>query len=111
MLKVHIYRDSEKKINKYEAFGHCNFEEAGKDIVCAAASVLLQVSILGLNKYCGLTPEFNISSGKLSCLLPSIDDPIKIREVQAVLETMVIGLKEIKNKYPGYIKLKEIKGG
>jgi len=111
MLKVHIYRDSEKKIYKYEAFGHCNFEEAGKDIVCAASSVLLQVAILGLNKYCGLTPDVEILSGKLRCVLPFIEDHVKKCETQAILESMVIGLKEIKKQYPEYIKLKEIKGG
>jgi uncharacterized protein YsxB (DUF464 family) len=105
MLHVTIYRDKKKKIRSYEASGHCGFEEEGKDIVCSGASTLLQVSILGIDKYCNIKPEVNISRGNLTCKIPELKDNLVGRDIQTILETMFIGLTEIEKQYPEYLKV------
>ena len=106
MLHVDIYRDKEEKVCRYRASGHCSFDEKGKDIVCASASVLLQVAILGISEYCGVKPVIGISDGKLNCHIPEVSDLQKARDIQVILETMLIGLKEIEKQYPDNIKIK-----
>jgi len=108
MLHVKIYRDKNKQIRSYEASGHCEFEEKGKDIVCSGASTLLQVSILGMNKYCNIEPEVSISEGNLICVIPEAEDTLIERDLQTILETMVIGLTEIERQYPEYIKVMQL---
>ncbi|OQA18858.1 MAG: hypothetical protein BWY64_01230 [bacterium ADurb.Bin363] len=107
VLEVYIYRNKKREILGYNASGHCEFEEEGKDIVCSAASILLQVAILGLDKYCGIKPEVKISKGKLGCILPSIKKKELQRKSQTILETMLIGLKEIEKQYPRHVNIKE----
>jgi len=108
MLKVNVFRDEKNNIYSYRAFGHCGFDELGKDVVCAAASTLLQVSILGLNHYSSIEPEVKIAERLLEC---TISKNIYVnRDIQAILETMVVGLKEIEKNYSKNIEVVEIKG-
>ncbi len=107
MLKVNIYRDKRNRICSFKAFGHCGFDEWGKDIVCAATSALLQIAILSINEYCKIKPDIEISAGKLACLLPTVKDPLTRRDIKTILETMLIGLKKIQEQFPGNIKITE----
>lgn len=108
MLLVNIYRNKKGQIYSYKAFGHCEFDKLGKDIVCASASTLLQVSILGINKYCRIKPVIVMSEGYLECTLPKLKSLRIMRDVQAILETMATGLKEIENFYPENIEIVEL---
>jgi uncharacterized protein len=108
MLLVEIYRNKSKKIWCYKAIGHCDFHEWGTDIVCASTSTLLQVAILGLSEYCEIKPSIDISEGNLSCIIPDIANPQAQRDSEVILETMLLGLKEIERQYPENVKINEI---
>ena len=41
MIRVTIYQNEKKECAGFLAKGHAGFSEAGQDIVCAAASVLM----------------------------------------------------------------------
>lgn len=106
MLAIRIYRDKQNSIYKFEATGHCNFAARGTDIVCSAASVLLQTAVLSLMEYCKIFPAVEVNPGKLICfILPELQS----FKVEAVTETMVIGLKKIEEDYPGHVKINEFK--
>ena len=105
MLKVNINRNRDRQIHHFEAFGHCGFDERGKDLVCASASILLQVAVLGINDYCRVEPIWEISEGYLSCNLPDIKNQETMRDIQTILETMLIGLKKIQSDYPQNIEI------
>jgi uncharacterized protein len=107
MLQIIIYRNKEEKILGYKAEGHCGFEDEGKDIVCSGASTLLQVAVLGLSKYCNIKPQVEISKGNLTCIVSEIKDISEERDSQVILETMLLGLREIEKQYPEYITVEE----
>jgi len=110
MIIVKIYRDNENYIKKYSVEGHANFDEYGKDIVCAAVSALAQTTLLSLIKVCGLREEnikylIDDSKGFLSVELPiDIEDSI-LNNTQIVLETFQLGIESIIESYPEYVKL------
>lgn len=102
MLQITINRNRNNQIKCYEAKGHCNFGEKGKDVVCSGASTLLQTAIYGLDKYCTIPPQAIISEGNLTCVLSEIN-----KESQIILETMLIGLRQIEEQYPECLRIKE----
>ncbi len=113
MIKVRIFRDKSNYIKKYTISGHANFDEHGKDIVCAAISVLSQTALISLVKVCGLKEEsidysINHKTGFLDVNLPrNIDKPI-LENTQIVLNTMIIGIKSVIESYPKHVTLQDM---
>ncbi|KXZ40136.1 hypothetical protein SAMN05661008_01344 [Alkalithermobacter thermoalcaliphilus JW-YL-7 = DSM 7308] len=107
MIKAVIRRDSKGQIFEFEIKGHANYAQHGEDIVCAAVSALSQTVIIGLCDYLNIKCDFKIDSGYLHCKLPFELDKQKRLQADAVLETMVLGIKNIKEGYPSFVKLYE----
>lgn len=103
MIKVNVLRDQEHHIKEFKVTGHAYAAEAGKDIVCAAISALTQTTILGLCEVLKIQASYKISEGYLECKLP--DDLTEEKQLQAhnLLETMVLGIKNIQESYSKYI--------
>jgi uncharacterized protein YsxB (DUF464 family) len=91
-------------IKSYSVFGHAGFKPRGEDIVCAAVSMLTQTAVLGLQKFVteGLVCSID-DAGSLKCSLPDRLNKTEILQSQAILETMVIGLKNLQKNYSNNI--------
>lgn len=94
--------------NEYSAIcfdGHAGFADSGKDIVCAAVSVLV---INMINSVETLTSEVinvmtNEKKGTIICEFN--EHPSK--EAVLLVDSMILGLKEIEHQYgKKYVKLK-----
>ena len=48
MIKIDLFKNEKNLIVAYAVNGHADYAEEGKDIVCAAVSVLTQAAINGL---------------------------------------------------------------
>jgi len=88
--------------------GHAGFEQAGKDIVCAAVSVLTQAVVLGLKRIVEIEPDtLEINEGRLVCRIGEMrrseEHNYKHDQVQLLLSTMVLGLEETASSYPDHI--------
>jgi hypothetical protein len=105
MISIEIRRDSEGKIQEFISRGHGQYEE-GRDILCAGTSTLLQTAIIGLEDYLKLDPKIEKEKGFLRCKLER--ESFLNREIDAILETMVLGLKELENQYPDHIRVWEV---
>ncbi len=105
MTSVEILRDTDKKIFGFRSRGHAGYAEAGQDIVCAGVSTLLQTAVLGLEEYLKLDPKVEQEQGWLHCQLER--DIFLNREIDAVLETMVLGLKALARQYPQHLQVAE----
>ncbi|MCI2430163.1 ribosomal-processing cysteine protease Prp [Candidatus Acetothermia bacterium] len=105
MTSVEISRDSDRKIFAFRSLGHTDYAEEGKDIVCAGVSTLLQTAVLGLEEYLKLDPKVEHEKGLLHCQLER--DIFLNREIDAVLETMVLGLKSLEREYPEHLRVTE----
>lgn len=106
MIKVEIIRDEDGKVCEFSSNGHNGFDEEGETIVGAGASALLQTSVLGLESYLRLHPEVEYEKGWLRCKLER-DDYLN-REIDALVETMILGLRALEESYPNHIELEEV---
>ena len=110
MIKVTIFKDKKGYIEGYKISGHAGYDIKGKDIVCAAVSVLAQTTLISLFKVCNV-PENQIEytlneEGFLNISLSkAIDVSIRMR-TEIVLKTFEVGIKSILESYSEYVALK-----
>lgn len=110
MIKVKIFRDENDYIKKYTISGHANFDDYGKDIVCAAISILSQTALLSLVEVCGLKEEsieykIDDKTGFLDVNLPMNIEKVILEKTQIVLNTLVVGINSVIESYPKYVTL------
>jgi hypothetical protein len=100
-----IFR-SNREVIGYEIKGHTGFAEAGQDIVCAAVSVLAQTGANALEKLAGLKPRIQMEDGYLQVMLPKNLQESEREQAKTILDTILVGLEEVVEAYPRYVKLK-----
>ena len=87
----------------FECVGHAGFAEAGRDIVCAAVSILTTTCANALETVAGVTPKVQASPGKMALSLPENAG----HDAQVILQTMRQGLRDLAEEYPRYFQLIE----
>ncbi|VBB07876.1 Hypothetical protein LUCI_3141 [Lucifera butyrica] len=103
MITIEIFRNENQGITEFRANGHANAAEHGKDIICAGVAALTQTAVMGLERYLGRDMELEVASGNLAMRLINSPDHLS----NAILETMLLGLKEIANIDPKRVQIKE----
>ena len=101
MIEVTIFQDQEKTIG-FRMEGHAGFAESGKDIVCAAVSVLAINTINGIEQFTDDAFTLDVPKDADKADDNRIDfrftDDIS-KEAEVLMKTMVLGLTEIQNNY------------
>ena len=110
MTTIKIFRNQNRDIVRYEVSGHVDFDEHGRDILCAAVSVLSQTSILALEKVCRIKQSdlelcVDEQSGYLMASLSKKLQGEERKCANIVLESMVVGMEDLAKQYPKYIKI------
>lgn len=108
MIIVSVQRNRDGCVKGFSVSGHANYEEHGRDIVCAGVSAIVQTAILGLQEFLGIDCAGEQQAGLVKCNLPSVE-PVLRREADAILETMLLGLTAIASSYPGYVQVDDLK--
>ena len=103
MTHVDVKRNGVGQIVECHFQGHAGAAPYGEDIVCAAISMLSQTSILGLHEVAQQTMEYQMEDGELHILL---SEPIN-ESGQAILETMLIGIKNVADQYSDFVRVSE----
>ncbi|MCL4424882.1 MAG: ribosomal-processing cysteine protease Prp [Firmicutes bacterium] len=106
MIQVLIKRDQTGQIRGFIVQGHAGYDAHGRDIVCAAVSAVAQTAVLGLREVLHLSIQLRTREGYLSCQLPGRLSPDVVREAQVLLETMLVGIRDIQTGYPGFVEVK-----
>ena len=88
----------------FECKGHAGFRRRGRDIVCAAVSILSITCINALESVAHVIPEATEEDGFLSMLLP---ENIQSPEAQIILLTFRQGMQDLSETYPKYVSLTE----
>lgn len=83
---------------EFEIFGHANYDEKGKDIVCAAVSTVSQHTARALKKEGAIVQV--VDTGKLKVERIS-DSKVSQRFVAELLETLI----DLSEQYPKYIRV------
>lgn len=110
MINVTIYKDKRGKSQGYHVSGHAGYDEYGKDIVCAAVSVLAQTALISLFEVCKVDKEyieyFIDDKGVLKVkVLKDLSSPVADK-VDVVFKTFEVGIKAIIESYPEHVSLK-----
>lgn len=99
MIKI-LVKKSESFIQSISIKGHSNYDDSGKDIVCAGVSA---VSIGGLNaiyEITGQKPNCTIEDGNIQAIFSN--DSV----VQIIAQTIITQLQSIEEQYKEFIKIK-----
>jgi hypothetical protein len=103
MIRVSIFREGDGKISEVAVSGHSGLADRGEDIVCAGVSSLVQSAYLGLVKHLHREVAFQQASGDFQMVLAGQPDDL----TDAILETMLLGLKEIASISPKGVRITE----
>lgn len=110
MITITIFQNQGQNVG-LESFGHAQFAEAGNDIVCAAVSILVINTINSIEQFTadGMTLDVKDSdaTGVVSKHFKKHNDNyLKFmltedvsRESKVLMDSLVLGLEEIKKQY------------
>ncbi len=107
MIRIEFLSDTEGLIQGFTVKGHAGYNEAGKDIVCAAVSAVTQTAVIGLTDVAGINPKHIQHNGFLQCVLPRDMNQEQKKTTGVILRTMLAGLQSIKGAYPNLISIQE----
>lgn len=107
MIEVRFLRRSDDLIG-FTYDGHADYDEYGKDIVCAAVTAQCMMAYNGLDEIMKIRNRIDMDQdgGYLSVSIDSAT-PEEIREAQILMETLLLGIKAIELQYGNFIKLIE----
>lgn len=94
MIKVKVLKKS------ISISGHANYDDYGKDIVCASVSSIVMCSVEAISSFDINAVDIKQDNDKLTILINKYDD-ITI----TLIKNMVRCLKELEKEYPKNVKI------
>ncbi|HET6274370.1 MAG TPA: ribosomal-processing cysteine protease Prp [Candidatus Cybelea sp.] len=107
MLEVTFFRDETDRVSGFSARGHADYEQHGKDIVCAAVSAVLQAAHLGLSSYAKAKVSAEQAPGELRLAWPKRESDRE--SVRAIIATAELAVEAIARRFPKNVRLKCIR--
>ena len=103
MLEVTFRRDSRNRLSSVSAAGHAEAGVAGDDVVCAAASAILQAAELGLERHARLPAATVRGDGRLEI---AIDAAARDRaDVTAIVATAELAIEHLAWQFPVNVRM------
>ena len=108
MINV-IFKRRSGFLISYKVLGHAEYtvdnEIIYDDMVCGVVSNIAQVIILGVVEVLKLKATYIAEEGNISLQMDSLC-PNEIASAQVLMETMLLGLKNLEISYSEYIKVR-----
>ncbi len=104
MIKVNVERDQAGEVVSVSVSGHAGFAKRGKDIVCAAVSVLVTNAVNSLNELtdCPFSYEENEKNATMCISFKEGTD----ERSKLLADSLLLGLKSVEDCYGhGYISI------
>ena len=107
MTRVEFF-DPDGRITGFSISGHSGYEEAGKDIVCAAVTTAVRFAECTISDVLGERAKTRVKEdeARISLTLPATCE--NEEAVQAVLTGMMLTLCSLRDEYPDYIEVLEV---
>lgn len=77
------------------------------DVVCGAVSLLGQVCLIGIEEVIKLKVDCTVEEGYIALSLENLTSS-EIEKTKVLMETTLLGLKNLQLTYGEYIKLEEV---
>ncbi len=106
MIKITITRSSDQRLHSVTIVGHAEYDEPGKDIVCAGVSAVTFGAANAVEELCGVALQVEQGkSGFLRFLIPTNHDGIIQDKIQLLMESMLVSLQTIERSYSDFITI------
>jgi uncharacterized protein YsxB (DUF464 family) len=103
MLEVRFRRDSRQRLSSVLAAGHAEAGVAGDDVVCAAASAILQAAELGLAAYALLPGSAVRADGRMTFAIPESERDRE--DVKAIVGTAELAIDQLARQFPVNVRI------
>lgn len=109
MIKV-TFKRKKSMVVSFHVYGHAEYFDVKQnttvydDVVCGSVSNLAQVTILGVLEVLKLKPTYIAEEGNIALDVSKLSH-VEIESTQVLLETMLLGLKNLEISYGKYIKV------
>ncbi|WP_124727096.1 ribosomal-processing cysteine protease Prp [Staphylospora marina] len=108
MIKIRVERDRGGRLTRVLITGHADFDEHGRDILCAAVSGLSIGLVNAIETMFGVRVHADDDApGKLDCRLSPSVDPEKAEKIRLIMEAMVVALRNMADEYPDHVTIYE----
>ena len=106
MIQVTFYQEADELVG-FEGSGHAGYDEYGRDIVCAAVSVILQTTLGGIDEVVGVHPKVkrDDDKGYLQVLLPIQLEEAAKHDACLLIRSAEHGLRSISEQYPDFVRV------
>lgn len=101
MLRVELLQDGTVVIG-FRVQGHADWDEWGKDVVCAGVSAASHMALVGLVDVLGERVDLQKRSGYMEVRVPAY--AAALPEVKAILRAFELEIKAIQRSYPGNVE-------
>ena len=107
MTRCEFFTENDR-ITGFSISGHSDFDEPGRDIVCAAISAVVTMAEATINDVCGAKAKVRVKDeqARITLTLPASCD--EEDSVQAVLTGMMLTLCSLRDDYPDNIEVLEV---
>lgn len=107
MIRVRIERERGGRITGFTVRGHAGYADRGQDIVCAGVTAVVFTALEGLKAVAGVphTVRQDGRRGYVECRLGEGASEEQAARAQTILETMVLGLRDIEKDYAGHVRV------
>ena len=101
------FSTSDGKFVGVECEGHCEYADAGEDVVCAALSSVIQTAVLGLMKVLGIAVGYETDEkrGYLKAILPKSMSEADEHDADIILRTAYYGVSDLYEEFSDFISL------
>lgn len=99
MINIIFYKNKDSDYFKFKACGHTDYEEYGKEIICASVSSVSQMVLAGLLEVIKADVDYRIDDDGLL----EYEIFTKIKEAQTIIEAKYIFLMQLGKQYREYL--------
>jgi uncharacterized protein YsxB (DUF464 family) len=114
MTTITLIKNQDNEITAFTADGHTNYGTEGEDIVCAAASSVIQTAAMGILMVAKTEAKLTRDDkrGYFALTLPKGLDSLRRHDCNVILNTMAAGLADIAGNYSDFVEIvtEDLKG-
>lgn len=107
MITATLRLDAEGHYKSFKVRGHSGSAPAGKDIICAAVSAIVQTALIGLDEVALIKNSYTVSDGLVNCILPDNINEASFDTAQTIISVMYLGLASIAEQYHDFVRINE----
>ena len=107
MTRCEFFTENDR-ITGFSVSGHSGYEEAGKDIICAAVSAVVTMAEATINDVCGGKAKIRVkeADARITLTLPAVCEDEDA--IQDVLTGLMLYLCNLRDDYEDYIEVLEV---